>query len=197
MDPKCQPKPGTVDPGTKKPYFDFAALHEIGHAVDDKKKFMAKNGSKDEYGGWITYGGDVTKVAKIANDHFKFNQAYIEERLSGNTPALPALLVDARALSDPQWLDLQAKVNDWCDGIKVNKSLWWDGANSARLSIGGRVYQQAYADTWVSYKLSARNQGIHGYQFRAPGEWFAEIYAAYHSKILKDEHPSASWLSKL
>ncbi len=197
MDPKCQPKPGTVDPGTKKPYFDFAALHEIGHAVDDKKKFMAKNGSKDEYGGWINYGGDVTKIAKVANDHFKFNQAYIEERLSGNTPDLPDLPVDSRALTDQQWLDLQAKINDWCDGIKVKKNLWWDGSNSARLSIGGRVYQEAYAGTWVSYKLSARNQGIHGYQFRAPGEWFAEIYAAYHSKILKDEHPSASWLSKL
>ena len=197
MDPKCQPKPGTVDPGKKKPYFDFAALHEIGHAVDDKKKFMAKNGSKDEYGGWISYGRDVTRIAKVANDHFKFNQAYLEERLSGNTPDLPDLLVDSRTLTDQQWLDLQAKVNDWCDGIKVSKNLWWDGSNSARLSIGGRVYQEAYAGTWVSYKLSARNQGIHGYQFRAPGEWFAEIYAAYHSKILKDEHPSASWLSKL
>ncbi len=197
MDPKCQPKPGTVDPGKKKPYFDFATLHEIGHAVDDKKKFMAKNGSKDEYGGWINYGGDVTKVAKIANDHFKFNQAYIEERLSGNTPNLPDLVVDARALTDQQWLDLQTKVNDWCDGIKMDKDLWWDGSNSARLSIAGRVYQEAYEGSWVSYKLSARNQGIHGYQFRAPGEWFAELYAAYHSKILKDDHPCDSWLSKL
>jgi hypothetical protein len=197
MDPDCLPKENTVTPGNKKPYFGWATLHEIGHAVDDAKGFMTKNGGKSEFGGWIEYGADVTKVAKAANGKFKFDLPYIEEKLIGNNPPLPPLPTDERNLTNENWLNLQTEVDDWCAGVRVGKDLWWDGANSAKLSIGGRVYQEAYDNQWVSYELSARNRGIHGYQFRAPGEWFAELYAAYHSGVLRDKHPSSAWLSKL
>ena len=40
-------------------------------------------------------------------------------------------------------------------------------------------------------------KGIRGYQFRAPAEWFAELYAAFHMGKLKPSHPSAGWLQKL
>jgi hypothetical protein len=36
-----------------------------------------------------------------------------------------------------------------------------------------------------------------GYQFRAPGEWFAELYAAYRMDKLQSSHPAVGWLSKL
>ena len=61
------------------------------------------------------------------------------------------------------------------------------------------VPRPTYADwgSWVSYKLAARSQGITGYQFRSPMEWFAELYAAYFSKKLNPKHPAAAWLGKL
>ena len=68
------------------------------------------------------------------------------------------------------------------------------------LAIGNRVYQEAYdygGGQWNSYALAARKQGIHGYQFRAPGEWFAELYAAYYSDKLKPSHPFVPDLAKL
>ena len=46
----------------------------------------------------------------------------------------------------------------------------------------------------MSYLYAARAQGITGYQFRAPGEWFAELYAAYFAKRLKKSHPAVAWL---
>jgi hypothetical protein len=49
----------------------------------------------------------------------------------------------------------------------------------------------------VSYDAAARKQGLTGYQFRAPGEWFAELYAAYKAKMLKPSHPAVAWLKKL
>ena len=64
-------------------------------------------------------------------------------------------------------------------------------------AIGDRVYHEAYAGSWVSYRLAARAQGITGYQFRAPAEWFAELYAAFWSKKLNPKHPAAAWLKSL
>ena len=72
-------------------------------------------------------------------------------------------------------------------------------AECAKRAIGGRVYHEAYPsgdNQWVSYNLDARKKGITGYQFRAPGEWFAELYAAYYSGKLKDSHPYIDWLKQ-
>ena len=45
--------------------------------------------------------------------------------------------------------------------------------------------------------LAARKKGLTGYQFRAPAEWFAELYAGYKSKKLGPKHPANDWLKKL
>ncbi len=85
----------------------------------------------------------------------------------------------------------------WCLGIRLQgkeNGLWEGGAGSAgtmKLS-DGRVYQQAYSSKWVSYD-SARQDNVSDYQFRAPGEWFAELYAAFYLGWLDQEH----WIGKL
>jgi len=50
---------------------------------------------------------------------------------------------------------------------------------------------------WVGYLADARKQGLTGYQFRAPAEWFAELYAGFRSGKLRDDHPAMDWLKKL
>ena len=37
------------------PRFDAVALHEVGHAVDERDRFMQSRGSMAQYGGWITH----------------------------------------------------------------------------------------------------------------------------------------------
>jgi hypothetical protein len=44
---------------------------------------------------------------------------------------------------------------------------------------------EAYAGTWYRYKHAERKKGISEYQWRAPGEWFSELYA-YHHMLGKD-----------
>ena len=65
IDPNCTPKPGP----TPK-FFNWNTLHEVGHAVDDKKGFMKKNGATPDYGGWKSHSGDVTVVANAADGKF-------------------------------------------------------------------------------------------------------------------------------
>src|SRR5439155_26762195 len=77
------------------------------------------------------------------------------------------------------------------------KGVWSNQALSEQATLGKRIYQEAYPNTWVSYLADARKRGITGYQFRAPGEWFSELYAAWKLHKLKPEHPAVAWLSKL
>lgn len=46
--------------------------------------------------------------------------------------------------------------------------------------INGRTFQEGYAGQWNSYNIGARERKVSKYQFRAPGEWFAEAYAAFY-----------------
>ena len=59
------------------------------------------------------------------------------------------------------------------------------------------MYHEGYEGMWVGYRYSARAQGITGYQFRAPAEWFAELYAAYHMTSSTPRHPASQWLAQL
>ena len=92
---------------------------------------------------------------------------------------------------------MRPTVQSWIDAVRVSADLWWNGAESKNRAIGGVVYQEAYEGEWVSYNLAARSQGIQGYQFRSPAEWFAELYAAYYSDKLKPSHPIVHDLAAL
>jgi hypothetical protein len=177
-------------------YFDWATLHEVAHAVDAKHKFMATNGKGTKYGAWVEYGNAVEPVATVvANEFGKSLAAQEKAKLEKYALALMKNKKTA-APATPE----QTAVKNWVDSVRVGKGIWWDGVACNTLAIGGRVYQEAYdfgGGWWNSYDLSARKQGIHGYQFRAPGEWFAELYAAYYSDKLKPSHPFVPDLAKL
>jgi len=184
-------KPSDAAPPTK---FNWTTLHEIGHAVDDKVGFMKRNGSQSDYGGWKEYGANVSEIAKVAAKHFKFNEAYVEAYLAGEKPPHPEL---EGTVTAEEWDRQRIEAETWCDSIRNDKSIYYSASATNRLQIDGRVYQEAYANKWVSYDFAARKKGVAGYQFRAPGEWFAEIYAAYHTGKMNANHPARKWLSQL
>lgn len=73
--------------------------------------------------------------------------------------------------------------------------LYWGGdAAAQKYSVGGRIYQESYPDKWWSYSLAARGTAVSEYQFRAPGEWFAEAYSAFYEERLPTSHPLHGWL---
>ena len=191
IDPDCQPaNEKEVD------FLAFAAAHEVGHGVDDSKSFMAKNAGKPAFGSWIEHGANMQPVADIVGPHFKFyttpeQKEYVLSTLLSKpttTPPVPTAPGD--------WAKAKKDFDDWFE-IASDGDPWWSQSKSDAITIGGRIYQQAYTRNWVSYAASARSKGLTGYQFRAPGEWFAELYAGYRSGKLGKKHPALEWLTKL
>lgn len=191
IDPECQPANEK-----KVDFLAFAAAHEVGHGVDDSKAFMARNLSKPAFGSWVEHGADMQAVADVVGPHFKFystpeQKEYVLSTLLSKpttTPPIPAAPGD--------WAKAKQDFDDWFE-IASNGDPWWSQSKSDAITIGGRIYQQAYTRNWVSYAASARSKGLTGYQFRAPGEWFAELYAGYRSGKLGKKHPALEWLTKL
>jgi hypothetical protein len=178
--------------GSEQPTFlAWNTLHEVAHGVDDHKKVMKEQGGNAK-AGWNLETVD-TVAAALATKLEKYDVNAITALLTAKdlkTVAKPAGATD----------DQQDKAIAWCKAIRTENELWEKGAESVARAIGGRVYHQAYPapnhPEWVSYSVDARKKGITGYQFRAPGEWFAELYAAYFSGKLKKNHPYGDWVKQ-
>jgi hypothetical protein len=190
VDPECAP----LTPGDTAPWFDFTVLHEVGHAVDDAQGIMSGERAKDA--GWDTHGTGA--IAKRIAAAVGYDAGYIEDMLDDKASTPPKhkpRLPDGKKQAD--WDAARDKAEAWVKAIRVDKELWDNAASAKDHQIDGRVYHEAYEGTWVSYKYAARSKGITGYQFRAPMEWFAELYAAFHCNKLNPSHPATTWLRKL
>lgn len=192
VEPDCKPKnTAAVE------YLGFAAAHEVGHAVDDAQGFMARNGHLEKYGGWTTFGASVQPIADAIGADARFaafyktaeQKRYIVDRLL-NKP------VDPPAAKPGDEANALAAFQNWLSTATAD-DVYRRQSDCSTLQIGDYVYHEAYARVWVRYLASARKKALTGYQFRAPGEWFAELYAGYRSNKLKDTHPAMEWLKKL
>ncbi|MGM9485107.1 hypothetical protein ACS5PN_28215 [Roseateles sp. NT4] len=205
---------GKVTHGKDISIFDVLTLHEVGHSVDDKKQFMAGKAGNVTFGGWQKH--TVDEIAQVLGDmlgFFKdcadqgqksFLKAYLKAVLQKKKPQDEGdVTKEIKAGDKPDWKKLakHAAVTH-AENIRLKNSdsgLWDKGDSGAsKWAIGSSVFQQSYDgdDNWVSYALSARSSKITDYQFRADGEWYAEAYAAFFVKKLKDSHPLHALLTK-
>jgi hypothetical protein len=163
------------DPNTgklEKPNgFSISVLHELGHSVDARWGIMDKHQSEKGCGGWQWHrAGDLAQ--EIANDFV--------QRAGGAVPADAAKQIALAALS-------AGKIDKAPDGVdpggfkKLGDHLApWIKARKgygAAQDFGERKYF-ARGDSWLSYLSSERAAlQVTAYQWSAPAEWFAELYA--------------------
>jgi hypothetical protein len=136
------------------------------------------------------------KIKFRVSDQRAIARKVIEQILDKKLPidaAVRAVLADLPSAvpSDKQWSEMIKHAGaQWCLTVRLkgkSSGLWEGGASAAaKAKVGTRVYQQSYATEWWSYELGARGSSVSQYQFRAPGEWFSEIYAAYYLGKLRD-----------
>ncbi|MBX3604796.1 MAG: hypothetical protein KF788_05980 [Piscinibacter sp.] len=205
---KVKQLPGKIDPdceavGGDAELLSFTALHEVGHGVDDANTYMAKNGSRDDHGGWTDYGAGVQPIADAVGP-------WVSSKVGGSntfykTPADKAYVL-ARLLNQPAVRPTHPPGSDndkavvefdrWY-GLATAPGIYERQSDCESITVGKLIYHEAYPRAWVSYLAAARSKGLTGYQFRAPGEWFAELYAGYKANRLGKKHPAREWLKKL
>lgn len=209
--PDVDPKTKTV----KASYFDFTTLHEVGHAVDAKIDFMGQRMDDPAFGGWrdektvdkvVDYlGKDGGFFARHTGGAKKATEADLRELLLSyiNTRRAVKPADAAKPLGSllAQWDAIVADpvIKVCVEGMRIADSAWEGGAaKAAKLQVAGRCFHNSYGgSTWVSYDYGSRAPtGVSTYQWRAPGEWFAEIYALYYIGKLRDNHPLTQWFKE-
>jgi hypothetical protein len=196
-------------------YFDFTTLHEVGHAVDAKINFMGQRmgAEKAQFGGWKreTFDSVLDWLGDKSGFYGRHSGApkpgkkedlvlLLRKFATTKACAKPAAAGQPMGSLIPAW---DAIVNDpviaaCIDGITVGDKPWkGGGTKAAKIAVNQRVCHEAYPAEWYSYALAARAAtGISEYQWRAPGEWFSEIYALYYLGKLASTHPMHAWFEQ-
>jgi hypothetical protein len=174
-------------------YFDHSTLHEIGHSVDDHMKFMQSHGDKVSYGGW--QDETIASAATAVRGHYHLDDKFqdlLQQALQGDVD-LPDNVTD-------ELVPLTEAVG-WCAKMRLkgdqNGAWRLSSGQLEEMAINKRVIQETYKGKWRSYSLAARDDAVTSYQFRAPGEWFAEIYAAYYCGLIKRSDSRVAWFQPL
>ena len=203
-------------------FFDSTVRHEVGHAVDQEIGWSASHASESKRGGWKDYqvnhaaavddmlaeakGGTIANMG--VNRKADLRQILIDCLANGNLSSL------GTGLGALGWYGKMQPANQqklWTDlnadpiVVAIRKGLndpWYNHPDDPPV-VGKHVYQRSYpAAFWVRYEVAARKRLVSKYQFRAPGEWFAEVYAAYYrqdggkkkgQRLAKFDSDTKSW----
>jgi hypothetical protein len=177
--------------------FNVTMLHEIGHALDDKHQIMNGVMNTKGYGGWRketrsstldAYNTVTLSEMRDAGDLGVDTEAAVREALTAalKNGEKPSKIADT---SNGQHNVLK-KYCGWLASIRVKAKPYFN-SKLGDYAIDGRVYIESYGEDFHSFDEGERTKAItvRDYQWRAPGEWFAELYGFYW---LRDRPPKGN-----
>jgi hypothetical protein len=182
--------------------FNSTLRHEIGHAVDRQLGIMATWGRQDSAGNWITYSSAAEFVDAIiaaggglgtaaaprhgypAADVDVYRQAMINAVTNDQAFQTALVALKPTATVPPPDAGPITAVYQRNRFTGNGDGPWYNPGNWR--AQGGRNFQKAYPGdmgSLYSFKDSIRaSRGVTRYQWRAPGEWFAEVYQVYYAE---------------
>ena len=187
----------TVFAGEKA--FDWALLHEIGHTVDETLGAMDYLGERPSFGAWAEYSMAEAADAMAERARLDATTTNILYNLVTGADLVSAI----NAYTDPDVVEGDQTYTEYQSMPAVQAVL--DHRPPHFHGLQGPADDQPVADTfdghvffsqsgtWYSYDFAARKEQISNYQFRAPAEFFAEIYAAYYMGVLPAGHSLHDW----
>jgi hypothetical protein len=173
------------------PMFNATLRHEIGHAVDAQLNVMDTWGRQETAGGWTKYDSWTAWVDAIiaagggmkygsATLNAQYRQAMIDA-VSAKTKLTFSAALTAKGLTPPA-SDPGGPVSAVWQPSFWSGQPWYDQSWKTQ---GTRNFQCSYGgeNTLFSFIAAAHdNKKVTAYQWRAPGEWFAECYQVYYSE---------------
>jgi hypothetical protein len=196
---------GAGSPALRMPTFNATVRHEIGHAVDAAMGIMKTWGRQQPAGGWQEYntwaafvdaiivsGGGMTGKGYSNPALFKRAMLRTVQRNIPFATALtqlggPLLAADPGGPVSAVWT--WDKYRGPPAGTRGSGPWYNHGWNTM---TDGRNFQSAYgsANSCCSFIAAERtNRMLTSYQWRAPGEWFAEVYQVYYAE--QESNPDA------
>lgn len=182
--------------------WDTTLRHEIGHRVDPQVNATDGYCKTADGGGWEYWDSPDGIAARMVEQSAGAIKSWgdaaqkqqiidaLQELIAARTFAKPPLDARLKALSFLSNLATDAAQQALWASIQTDNvyivfpTLSSDSApwnTTPAVTLNGKFIQEAYSwGKWVSYDVSARTRQVSNYQFRAPGEWFAEAYAAYY-----------------
>ena len=175
--------------------FSTVVRHEVGHSVDAKIGASKAGGyvhTAANAGQWLSYGSSDDFVNAIVtagggmSGHSYPNEGVYRQAMD-RAVSKSEDFAEALGHVDSSVAAPAAGVTGPVAAV-FDKARWHDASspwynNPDRQDVGGRLWQRPYGSgDYASFVKTARtSHGVSSYQFRAPGEWFAEAYAVYYS----------------
>lgn len=210
--------PITGDPINQSPavnttVWNATIRHEIGHAVDNQLGVMTRWQGTQPCGGWTHHANIANFVQSIIDDHggigtaaapafgipaadWQHYQAAMERAVTNEITLEEALTLECSDAGDPAptlpvpeagpmaAVYVPERCTDAGDGP-------WYG-NEWVTTPAGRNYHRAYGSNTSLWSFDAGVRSakmVSEYQWRAPGEWFAEAYQVYY--VEQESDPNA------
>jgi hypothetical protein len=182
--PYLEPEPDTHPPpkggSIRQERMSAVVLHELGHSVETRWNPMPDPGRAD-CGGWA-YLDAAKAAAMLTRDFLGANSAVPAALSAAIEKAALATFgskkadVPAEIAATPHAAAVGAFLTE-ARGLLCDKNPW---DRDKPKQIDTSCIHEAYPGEWVTYLHGQRFGGgmtVSKYQWRAPGEWFAELYA--------------------
>lgn len=186
---------GAGNPKTNIRQFNATLRHEIGHAVDASRNIMKGWMGQKAAGGWHQYGSYDEFVDGIigahsgmhygnADLHTQYRNAMIRAVSSRPAITFNAALIAIGGTALPA--DPGGPVSAVWDPSYISPAAggpWY--THNWKTAPNGLNFQDSYgaASSLYSFIAAERtNRKVTDYQWRAPGEWFAECYQVYYAE---------------